>query len=110
MKALFRCPLCADELDRPRQMVDRNKGKTAITHYKIIGKTPLQDSHYSEAVKVELCPITGRTHQLRVHCAHSEGLACPILGDTLYGKRADSISACRISCIYTPQQRANHLV
>ena len=84
-------PLCADELDRPRQMVDRNKGKTAITHYKIVGKIPLQDSHYSEAVKVELCPITGRTHQLRVHCAHSEGLACPILGDTLYGKRADRL-------------------
>ena len=84
-------PLCADELDRPRQMVDRNKGKTAITHYKIVGKTPLHDSYYSEAVKVELCPITGRTHQLRVHCAHSEGLACPILGDTLYGKRADRL-------------------
>ena len=84
-------PLCADVLDRPRQMVDRNKGKTAITHYKIVGKTPLQDSYYSEAVKVELYPITGRTHQLRVHCAHSEGLACPILGDTLYGKRADRL-------------------
>ena len=84
-------PMCADVLDRPRQIVDKNKGKTAITHYKIVGKTPLQDSHYSEAVKVELCPITGRTHQLRVHCAHSEGLACPILGDTLYGKRADRL-------------------
>lgn len=84
-------PLCTDAVDRPRQMVDRNKGKTAITHYKIVGKTPLHDSYYSEAVKVELCPITGRTHQLRVHCAHSEGLACPILGDTLYGKRADRL-------------------
>ena len=84
-------PLCADVLDRPRQMVDKNKGKTAITHYKIIGKTPLHDSYYSEAVKVELRPETGRTHQLRVHCAHSEGLACPILGDTLYGKRADRL-------------------
>ena len=84
-------PLCADELDRPRQMVDRNKGKTAITHYKIVGKTPLHDSYYSEAVKVELRPETGRTHQLRVHCAHSEGLACSILGDTLYGKRADRL-------------------
>ena len=84
-------PLCADVLDRPRQMVDRNKGKTAITHYKIVGKTPLHDSHYSEAVKVELRPETGRTHQLRVHCAHSEGLAYPILGDTLYGKRADRL-------------------
>ena len=84
-------PMCADVLDRPRQMVDKNKGKTAITHYKIIGKIPLHDSHYSEAVKVELCPETGRTHQLRVHCAHSEGLACPILGDTLYGKRADRL-------------------
>ena len=84
-------PLCADVLDRPRQMVDRNKGKTAITHYKIVGKTPLHDSYYSEAIKVELRPETGRTHQLRVHCAHSEGLACPILGDTLYGKRADRL-------------------
>ena len=84
-------PLCADAVDRPRQIVDKNKGKTAITHYKIVGKTPLQDSHYSEAVKVELRPETGRTHQLRVHCAHSEGLACPILGDTLYGKRADRL-------------------
>lgn len=84
-------PLCADELDRPRQIVDKNKGKTAITHYKIIGKIPLRDSHYSEAVKVELRPVTGRTHQLRVHCAHSEGLSCPILGDTLYGKRADRL-------------------
>ena len=84
-------PLCADVLDRPRQMVDKNKGKTAITHYKIIGKIPLHDSYYSEAVKVELRPETGRTHQLRVHCAHSEGLACPILGDTLYGKRADRL-------------------
>lgn len=84
-------PLCADVLDRPRQIVDKNKGKTAITHYKIVGKTPLHDSYYSEAVKVELRPETGRTHQLRVHCAHSEGLACPILGDTLYGKRADRL-------------------
>ena len=84
-------PLCTDAVDRPRQIVDKNKGKTAITHYKIVGKTPLHDSYYSEAVKVELRPETGRTHQLRVHCAHSEGLACPILGDTLYGKRADRL-------------------
>ena len=84
-------PLCTDAVDRPRQIVDKNKGKTAITHYKIVGKTPLHDSYYSEAVKVELRPVTGRTHQLRVHCAHSEGLACSILGDTLYGKRADRL-------------------
>lgn len=84
-------PMCADVLDRPRQMVDKNKGKEAVTHYKIIGKIPIQDSYYSGAVKVELRPETGRTHQLRVHCAHSEGLACPILGDTLYGKRADRL-------------------
>lgn len=84
-------PLCTDAVDRPRQIVDKNKGKTAITHYKIVGKTPLHDSYYSEAIKVELRPETGRTHQLRVHCAHSEGLACSILGDTLYGKRADRL-------------------
>lgn len=84
-------PLCADLLDRPRQIVDHEQGKPATTYYKIIGKTPLNDSKIKEAVRVELQPLTGRTHQLRVHCAHLEGLNTPILGDTLYGTAADRL-------------------
>ena len=73
-------PLRADTANRPYQIVDHVHGKTAVTSYEI-----LPDRH------VLLTPITGRTHQLRVHCAHSEGLACPILGDALYGHPADRL-------------------
>lgn len=66
-------PLSADFLNRPRQCVDHEHGKEAVTEYEIKGRTAL------------LRPLTGRTHQLRMHCAHSEGLNCPILGDKLYG-------------------------
>ena len=76
-------PLIADINDRPRQRVDMEHGKPALTLYKIKkvdkGRT-----------LIHLYPKTGRTHQLRVHCAHPLGLACPILGDPLYGtERAD---------------------
>lgn len=70
--------------DRPRQMVDYEYGKEAVTDIEILeekeGKT-----------RVALYPQTGRTHQLRIHCAHEEGLGCPIMGDTLYGKTADRL-------------------
>lgn len=76
-------PLIADINDRPRQRVDMEHGKPALTLYDIKkvdkGRT-----------LIHLYPKTGRTHQLRVHCAHPSGLACPILGDPLYGiARAD---------------------
>ena len=76
-------PLIADINDRPRQRVDMEHGKPAYTLYDIKkvdkGRT-----------LIHLYPKTGRTHQLRVHCAHPSGLACPILGDPLYGiERAD---------------------
>lgn len=74
----IRLPLRPDITDRPRQMVDHGHGKTAITHYRVTGNV---DGH----ALVELSPITGRTHQLRVHCAHADGLNNPILGDRLYG-------------------------
>lgn len=71
-------PLRPDYIDRPRQVVDV-AGKPAITKYEVIyiknGKT-----------RILLYPQTGRTHQLRVHCAHKDGLNTPILGDTIYGK------------------------
>ena len=75
-------PLNSNYLDRPRQMVDWLKGKSAVTRYKVIG-------HEEGRTLVALYPLTGRTHQLRVHCAHPDGLNLPILGDPLYGRKAD---------------------
>ena len=72
-------PLRPDIDDRPRQMVDREHGKLAETHYKVLAN---REGH----ALLELKPITGRTHQLRVHCAHPLGLNNPIVGDRLYGK------------------------
>ena len=72
-------PLIADIMDRPRQRVDFDNGKTALTDYRIERLLP------NGGTLVSLYPLTGRTHQLRVHCAHNDGLACPILGDPLYG-------------------------
>ena len=68
-----------DYLDRPRQIVQREQGKEAITEYEILER--MDDTH----LRLALYPKTGRTHQLRVHCAHQEGLDAPILGDPLYG-------------------------
>ena len=67
-------PLSPDFENRPMQKVDYDEGKEAITRYEFID----QD-------RVRLFPLTGRTHQLRVHCAHPDGLNRPILGDPLYG-------------------------
>ncbi|MGL4713264.1 MAG: pseudouridine synthase [Shewanella sp.] len=79
-------PLRGDLDDRPRQLVCHEFGKTAQTHWEL--------SHIDEmarTARVYLYPKTGRTHQLRVHCAHSEGLNTPIVGDDLYGTRANRL-------------------
>ncbi len=76
-------PLLADVYDRPRQRVSHTEGKQAVTRYKVLGRQTLPDG--SQGLRLELTPLTGRTHQLRVHCAHPEGLGCPIWGDPLYG-------------------------
>lgn len=92
-------PLIADINDRPRQRVDMEHGKPALTLYNIV-EVRVADANTAVAYTtkkadksltlVHLYPKTGRTHQLRVHCAHPQGLACPILGDPLYGtERAD---------------------
>ena len=83
-------PLSPDPDDRPRQCVDRTNGKPAITEYRLIGKTTY-GKETLKAVKIELYPLTGRTHQLRVHCAHPDGLGTPIIGDNLYGQRAERL-------------------
>lgn len=84
-KGVISLPLRPDIDDRPRQMVDFKHGKRAVTEYEIIG----EDDHGRTIVRLH--PLTGRTHQLRVHCAHPQGLNCPILGDTLYGHPADRL-------------------
>lgn len=78
-KGIISLPLMPDYLDRPRQIVDHELGKEAITEYEVL--EPVDDFH----LRIALYPKTGRTHQLRVHCAHQEGLKAPILGDPLYG-------------------------
>ena len=78
-KGIISLPLMPDYLDRPRQIVDHELGKEAITEYEVL--ETVDDSH----LRITLYPKTGRTHQLRVHCAHQEGLKAPILGDPLYG-------------------------
>lgn len=77
-------PLCPNPLDRPCQSVDEEHGKEAITEYQII-------TNSEKHTRIAFCPLTGRTHQLRVHAAHPKGLNCPILGDELYGKKADRL-------------------
>lgn len=77
-------PLSPDINDRPRQKVDHSDGKEALTHYEVISRS-------GEKTLVHLYPHTGRTHQLRVHCAHRDGLDAPIIGDRLYGKSADRL-------------------
>ena len=104
-------PLCLNPLDRPRQMVSRKHGKEAITEYQIISEseknTSESENTFNESNRIDesersinesrkytriiFYPLTGRTHQLRVHAAHPEGLGCPILGDELYGKKADRL-------------------
>ena len=80
----IRLPLCPDPLDRPRQIVSEEFGKPALTHYRVLERT-------SGKTLIAFYPQTGRTHQLRVHAAHPQGLHCPILGDKLYGRKAERL-------------------
>ena len=79
----IRLPLCPDYLNRPLQMVDYEQGKPSVTRYELLD----DDDH----TRIAFYPETGRTHQLRVHSAHPEGLDCPILGDPLYGQPAERL-------------------
>lgn len=73
-------PLAADYANRPCQKVDFESGKPAITEYRVLERR-------EGRTLVEFSPLTGRTHQLRLHAAHAEGLNAPIVGDALYGNR-----------------------
>ena len=79
-------PLRGDLYDRPRQLVCHEHGKPALTHWQV-----LERDYVARRTRVSLQPHTGRTHQLRVHCAHTQGLQHPIVGDDLYGKAANRL-------------------
>ena len=77
-------PLRVDLDDRPKQLVDYKYGKSTETNWEVIKKE-------NGKTRVYFYPITGRTHQLRVHAAHKDGLNSPIIGDDLYGKKMDRL-------------------
>ena len=83
-------PLSSDPLNRPRQIVDHEHGKRAITEYRVLSHHLSPSTHHPVTL-LALYPHTGRTHQLRMHCAHQEGLGCPIVGDELYGHKSDRL-------------------
>lgn len=78
-------PLSPDWLDRPRQRVDPDGGKVAVTDYEFTGIVGCHS-------RIMFKPVTGRTHQLRVHAASEMGLGLPIAGDRLYGKNTANVS------------------
>ena len=102
-------PLRPDVDDRPRQRVDDEHGKPAVTRYRVLERA-------GGMTRVALEPLTGRTHQLRVHASHPRGLNCPIVGDRLYGKastrlmlHAQSLTFChpasgRVMTVECPSQ------
>ena len=83
-EGFIRLPLCPNPNDRPRQMVSTVYGKAAVTRFEVLSRSHGQ-------TRVAFYPFTGRTHQLRVHAAHPEGLDTPIVGDNLYGRRASRL-------------------
>ena len=84
-KGMVDLPLCLNPLDRPRQMVHTEHGKPAITDYQVLERLD------GKRTRIAFYPRTGRTHQLRIHAAHPLGLHCPIIGDELYGKKAERL-------------------
>lgn len=86
-KGFIRLSLRPDYTNRPYQLVDDKDGKPAITRYEVLGTEQIiTDDSTHIVTRIAYYPITGRTHQLRVHSAHSLGMNLPILGDKLYGK------------------------
>ena len=104
LSSLISLPLLPNPYDRPRQMVDREHGKPAITRYVI------REQRENGIFLVDFYPLTGRTHQLRVHAAHPDGLNAPILGDRLYGTPAERLflHAAEITFLHPHTQEEMH--
>ncbi len=94
-------PMKLDYDNRPRQMISA-EGKSAVTDYEVIG----YEGYYT---RVRFYPLTGRTHQLRLHSAHHEGLNAPIVGDDIYGtgERADALVGNRL-CLHAERLEFRH--
>ncbi len=91
-KGVINLPLRGDLYDRPRQLVCHQYGKTAETQWQVIEYVGSEKSCKNHIqTRVYLSPKTGRTHQLRMHCAHIDGLNMPIVGDDLYGRKANRL-------------------
>ena len=89
-------PLGVDWPNRPRQVVCHDTGKPSLTHYRVVGAAHVDG--VGALTRIALAPVTGRTHQLRVHLA---SLGCPIAGDPFYGREDDPaprmmLHACRL--------------
>lgn len=80
----IRLPLRVDLDNRPRQLVCYEFGKKAVTRWKVVARD-------ASTTRVHFWPLTGRTHQLRMHSAHEQGLNAPIVGDDLYGTSSDRL-------------------
>jgi tRNA pseudouridine32 synthase/23S rRNA pseudouridine746 synthase len=90
-------PLVVDWPNRPRQIVCHDTGKPSLTHYRVTGEARVEG--VGTLTRIALAPVTGRTHQLRVHLA---SLGCPIAGDPFYGIAGDPsprmmLHACRLA-------------
>ena len=79
-RGIISLPLSKNPFDAPRQVVDHRFGKPSTTYFE-----------FTSPRRIELYPESGRTHQLRIHCAHPEGLGRPIKGDILYGTASDRL-------------------
>ncbi|MEZ6211793.1 MAG: pseudouridine synthase, partial [Phycisphaerales bacterium] len=82
-RGIVELPIRMDPENRPIQVVDYVHGKPSVTRYRVL-------AYETDRTRVEFEPLTGRTHQLRVHAAHEEGMRAPIVGDVLYGGGAAS--------------------
>lgn len=90
-KGTIDLPLASDYFERPCQIVDFEHGKRAITEWRVEAIINNQSSTINQEVSLLLIPHTGRTHQLRVHCASVLGLNAPIKGDPLYGVKSSRL-------------------
>ena len=89
-EGVIELPLLPNPYDRPRQMVNKEHGKPAITRY------TMREQRADGTILMDFFPLTGRTHQIRVHAAHPDGLNAPILGDRLYSALPSQISVPRL--------------
>ncbi len=103
-EGMISLPLLPDPYDRPRQMVNIEHGKVAITRYIV------REQRADGTCLVDFYPLTGRTHQLRVHAAHPDGLNAPIVGDRLYGSPAERLMlhAAEITFLHPITQEEMH--